>query len=175
MSESRNHLKFRQMVNESDWSSFLLKEEVPVSEICSNYPNNQDRFDFYIPEVCCIIEIHGEQHYRPVAFGGMDYRAANDRYIKQLKKDSMKREAAIQENLIYVIFKYDEPITFDSLMNKINEFNEEPVEVFHEIKNNNTSLFKEDNDYDYKEIMRKKRREYYKRNKHLLKLKNEKN
>lgn len=48
-------------------------------------------FDFYLPEFDCLIEIDGEQHFRPVKFGN-DKDAPDKRFNLQQKHDKIKED-----------------------------------------------------------------------------------
>lgn len=62
-------------------------------------------YDFYIPELRLLIEVQGEQHYRPVEiFGG------EKSFLTQQEHDKRKREYAKQNNYDLVEIKYDEDV-----------------------------------------------------------------
>lgn len=44
-----------------------------------SFPENDWRYDFYIPEYNAIIEVHGEQHYHQTAFGDLNEIQENDK------------------------------------------------------------------------------------------------
>ena len=66
-------------------------------------------FDFYLPELNICIEYNGKQHYQPIKhFGG-------DEVFKiQQKRDRIKMEYCIKNNILLIIIKYNESI-YDSL------------------------------------------------------------
>lgn len=45
------------------------------------------RVDFYLPDIKTIIEYNGEQHYKPVRFGGISQERAEINFIKQQERD----------------------------------------------------------------------------------------
>lgn len=55
-----------------------------------NYKNLY--FDFYLEKYNLFIEIDGEQHYRPVFFGGISKEEAISNYNKQVERDNAKNE-----------------------------------------------------------------------------------
>jgi hypothetical protein len=61
-----------------------------------------------------VIEVHGEQHYKPVAFGGMDSEAAAEALLDQQYRDNKKMEAAEEMGWTYIVVPY-----FDC--DKVNE------------------------------------------------------
>lgn len=50
------------------------------------------RFDFYIPSRNTLIEVDGEQHFRPVAYGGISKDAALKNFNKSKRRDLIKDE-----------------------------------------------------------------------------------
>jgi hypothetical protein len=67
-------------------------------------------FDFLvrIRENKFLIEFNGEQHYRPVKFGGLDDNTADDAFAKVKKRDEVKKDYAIKNGIPLLIIKYDE-------------------------------------------------------------------
>ena len=80
-----------------------LKKQFPKYRIYNEYPYSnvvgpQDykidsrlRADIFIKDISATIEVMGEQHYFPVAFGG-DVESARGHFIRQQRRDSIKRE-----------------------------------------------------------------------------------
>lgn len=88
-------------------------QEYPVSRVNKTYRNNRHHFDWVIPHIHLVIECHGEQHYRPVAFDGNAEKAISD--FRSLKaRDAKKKEAALSANFNYVEVSY-------SLLKKLDE------------------------------------------------------
>ena len=71
---------------------------------CENY--NSLYLDFYIPNLNLAIEINGEQHYRPVCFGGIDKSIAKKNYQKQKEKDYLKRKYCKDNNIELLEISY---------------------------------------------------------------------
>jgi hypothetical protein len=67
------------------------------------------RFDIYFPELNIAIEYQGEQHQRPVDFGGKGKRIAKQQFNENLKRDKLKKEKSDENNceLIYVLPNYN--------------------------------------------------------------------
>ena len=73
-------------------------------------------FDFYLPKLNSCIEFNGIQHYEPVThFGGYN------QYIIQQKRDKIKIEYCLNNNIKLIVIKYNENITeiLDNLFNGI--------------------------------------------------------
>jgi hypothetical protein len=69
-----------------------------------------------------VIELHGEQHYKPVTFGGITREEAEENFRQQNIRDENKRKAAEEAGWIYIVFKFDEEINMKNLMGKIQNF-----------------------------------------------------
>ena len=81
------------------------KYQYTVKEI-NNYS-----YDFYLPELNCLIEYQGEQHYRPIkVFGG------EERFKLQLEHDKIKKEYAEKNNFKLIIVPYTEYNNIDSYL-----------------------------------------------------------
>ena len=59
-------------------------------------------FDFYLPDYNICVEIQGEQHYKPVGFGGISLNQSIENFIKQRERDNIK-ERYCQEHNIYLL------------------------------------------------------------------------
>lgn len=67
-------------------------------------------FDFLvrIDENKFLIEFNGEQHYRPVKFGGLDDNTADNTFSEVKKRDEIKISYAIKNRIPLLTIKYDE-------------------------------------------------------------------
>ena len=65
-------------------------------------------FDFYLPEYNILIEIDGEQHYRPISFGCKDKYKILDNFYKQLNHDKIKNEYCKRNNIPLIRIPYYE-------------------------------------------------------------------
>ena len=70
-------------------------------------------FDFYIKEKECCIEVQGEQHFRPVKFGGMSLKKAKKNFEKQKKRDKIKKDFCNRNNIKLIELSYEEIRTTD--------------------------------------------------------------
>ncbi|MGB3728620.1 MAG: hypothetical protein WBA70_05155, partial [Thermodesulfobacteriota bacterium] len=74
------------------------------------------RLDIYIPSLQVAIEYQGEQHYNPIEhFGGK-------KGLKKTKeRDKRKRKLCRDSGIILIDWKYNEQITKEVLVDKLNE------------------------------------------------------
>ena len=68
-------------------------------------------FDFYIPELNICIEYQGEQHYKPVNFGGINDEEAYDNFLKIQHHDEIKRNYCINNNITLICIPYWENVS----------------------------------------------------------------
>lgn len=73
-------------------------------------------FDFYIPELNICIEYQGEQHYRPVNFGGISDEEAYNNFLVVRRHDEIKSNYCDQNNIQLICVPYFEDI--DDYLNK---------------------------------------------------------
>jgi hypothetical protein len=78
-------------------------------------------FDFLIRigENQFLIEFHGEQHYRPVKFGGIFDNNSDDTFQKGKERDKIKKSYALENGIPLLIIKYDET---NRILGLIKEF-----------------------------------------------------
>ena len=63
-------------------------------------------FDFYIPELNTLIEVDGEQHFKPVDFAGKGQEWAREQFRRTKKSDFMKNKIAFIENYKLIRIPY---------------------------------------------------------------------
>jgi len=73
--------------------------------------NTRLRFDFYIPNQNVLIEYDGEQHYRPVTFGGMSKEKALEVHKKIKSRDHRKNVWALDKGYRLIRIRFDENIS----------------------------------------------------------------
>jgi hypothetical protein len=98
-SKSSLHMLGRELITKI-YPTLQILEEVPV-------PIKRSEtyyFDFYIPIIKKVIEIHGEQHYKFVTF----YHTTQLSFIKSQKRDREKIEWCEINNIKYVELPYNE-------------------------------------------------------------------
>jgi len=99
---------------------FEVRQEYSVSSVNPEFTSNREKFDWVVLGLRLAIEVMGEQHFRPVCFGGIEIDKAKVNFRKQQERDQEKKEAAVRAGWVYVTVKYDEQdITADQLMNRI--------------------------------------------------------
>ena len=76
------------------------------------------RFDIYFPELNIAIEYQGEQHKRPVDFGGKGKKVAKKQFRDNLKRDRVKKSKA-EDNECKIFFVYPN-YDLKELIKKIN-------------------------------------------------------
>lgn len=81
-------------------------QEVPVYELIPDYFSHKHRFDWYIEELNTILELHGEQHYRPVNFGGQGFDETQISFKQSQQRDRLKKEFAEEAGFTYVAIPY---------------------------------------------------------------------
>ena len=100
MSSSKRHKLVGELLQASKhFSHMRIAEEVSVSELVPDFPDNRKKVDWFIKDLRLVIEVHGEQHYQPVAFGG---RNAKSEFAKQIHRD--------KENTLKIHIKYYRPV-----------------------------------------------------------------
>lgn len=78
--------------------------------------------DIYVPSIKLAVEYDGEQHFRPVCFGGISMERAkiNLRKTKRLDRHKNKCIREHQEDVRWFVrFNYQEPITPDYVLDKL--------------------------------------------------------
>lgn len=116
---SNFHNKVRDILaSDSFFSGLSCYQEVPVVDLNPDYPNPQHRFDWYIEELATVVELHGEQHYRPVSYGTQSYEKTQSDFKAMQRRDEDKRQAALAVGLKYVIIPYRQYAKLDGALLK---------------------------------------------------------
>lgn len=110
---SKYHKDMGKLLEDLNLTGLGIYQEYIVKDICPNHPNPLDRFDFYIPALNLVIEVHGEQHYRPATFGGISREKASFNFAKGTIRDTEKALSAKESGLVYINFSYKEKFTQD--------------------------------------------------------------
>jgi len=129
---AKNASKLRKRVGklisckESPYSGYEIRQEYSVSKVNLDYKSNREKFDWVILGLKVVIEVHGEQHYGPVCFGGVDIEKAKRVFLQRLRLDEQKQTAAEEAKWAYVVVKYTEKnITIEKPIDKISDALEE--------------------------------------------------
>jgi hypothetical protein len=93
------HIAAREIITKA-YPTLQILEEVPVPI----KKNDQYYFDFYLPMIKKVIEIHGEQHYKFVAF----YHTNMLGFIKSQKRDKEKIEWCELNGIKYLELPFNE-------------------------------------------------------------------
>lgn len=76
-------------------------------------------FDFYIPKLNLCIEAHGEQHYKPVRFGGISIDEASKNLKSAKKRDKIKKDFCGDNNINMVVIKYTKFPEVEKIMKNV--------------------------------------------------------
>ena len=99
---------------------FEIRQEYPVKKVNPEFKSGREKFDWVILGARIVVECHGEQHYKPVCFGGIDKEQAKKNLISVQARDEEKQAAAHDAGWTYVVVRYDEEnITEEMLYDKI--------------------------------------------------------
>ena len=110
---SKYHKAMGVLLEELNFAGLGIYQEYIVKDICPTHPNPLDRFDFYIPALNLVIEVHGEQHYKAVSFGGISKEKASFNFAKGSIRDTEKALSAKLNGFVYISFSYKEKFTQD--------------------------------------------------------------
>lgn len=91
---------------EAPFKGLRCYQEVAVQDLIPEYDNSLHRYDWYIEELKLIVELHGEQHYRPANFGNVGYDTLMRSFEKTKLYDSLKKNAAVEAGFRYVAIPY---------------------------------------------------------------------
>lgn len=75
-------------------------------------------FDFYIPIHNCAIEYDGEQHFKPVKFGGISIEKAQNEFSKLQSRDAIKNDYCKEHDIKLIRIPYTE---FDEIENILDK------------------------------------------------------
>ena len=94
-------------------------EEYTIDDMRSSNAGGMLRFDFYLPEYNIAIEFDGEQHYRPVQFGGMSLERAEEEFIKTQERDKSKNQYCKDNNILLHRIPYHQLNNIESILKTI--------------------------------------------------------
>lgn len=100
--------------NSAIFGGYDIYQEYSASKVNPRL-SNRLHFDWAIPRLSLVVECHGEQHYHPVTFGGVDYEVALDNFHGTQRRDLLKKDGALYGGWTYIEVKYDMHITEDTL------------------------------------------------------------
>lgn len=79
--------------------------------------SEKKRYDFYLPELNCIIEVHGLQHYQGAGFSGLGGRTVEE----EKENDRFKESLAIENRIDRYIVIDARESSFDFIVNSVEE------------------------------------------------------
>jgi len=134
-SKLHKHIGELLVSNDSPFKHYEIRQEYHVSMVNPDYHSNKEKFDWVILNLNVVIEVHGEQHFCPVCFGGITKDEAKRNFLRRLYLDMQKQEAAEKALWAYVVVKHDEKnFTLDKLVARIRSALERVPEGVYEQK-----------------------------------------
>ena len=145
---SKYHRAMGDLLEELSLTGLGIYQEQIVKDICPSHTNSLDRFDFYIPTLNLVIEVHGEQHYKATTFGGISKEKASFNFAKGSIRDVEKANSAKANGIAYIVFSYKEKFTQENFFIKYKEaISQLPDNKYRQIQDNQLSyaqsLYKE--------------------------------
>jgi len=117
---SKAHKNLGELFETTEYfANMRIYQEYPVERVYPYYNSGREKFDWVILDLQVVCELHGEQHYRPVRFGGITQEEADQRFEDQKIRDAAKKRATWAAGFSYVCFRYDEKITLESFFDKL--------------------------------------------------------
>ena len=115
---SKLHRKVGDTLRASSYfNKYPIYQEYPVSKINTNYSTNAHHFDWVVLKLNVVFEVHGEQHYKPVSFGGkMSKEETMSNFLDLTYRDKEKKKAAIEAGWTYVEIPFDAVISETNLI-----------------------------------------------------------
>lgn len=98
--QSNREFKIEKFLQEQD---ILYRTEYKFNGCCDLLPLP---FDFHLTDYDILIEVDGEQHEKPIRFGGMSIEQANKNFIEQKKRDKIKDDYCLKNNIPLIRISY---------------------------------------------------------------------
>lgn len=76
-------------------------------------------FDFYIPSMNVCIEFDGEQHYKPIRFGGISEEKANEMFNKTKERDNYKTNYCKEHGIKLIRIPYFEYNNINEILSQL--------------------------------------------------------
>lgn len=107
-SASDFHNKVREIFcTDAYFKQIQCYQEVLVSSLVETYPNNLDAVDWYIETLNLVIELHGEQHYKPTSFGNESAIQKRINFNNIKYRDNKKKTALLDSGYNYIEIPYN--------------------------------------------------------------------
>ena len=104
---SKFHEKVREVfVNDPFFKNLSCYQEVQVSSLVPSYSSNMHCVDWYIEELGLIIELHGEQHYKPTNYGNNSFDQTRKDFNNIKYRDNLKKTALLEAGYEYIEIPY---------------------------------------------------------------------
>ncbi|MDO5403311.1 MAG: hypothetical protein Q4F11_07715, partial [Eubacteriales bacterium] len=78
---------------------------------------NMQSLDVFIPSKNIGVEYQGLQHYEPNDFFG-----GKSNFLLQVERDKLKKQLCVQNNVLLIEWRYDEPINLVTFMEKFKNY-----------------------------------------------------
>ena len=117
------HKHIQDVLKQRPFSLSNAYQEVAVADLVPGYRSTGHRFDWYLPNLNAVLELHGAQHYKATSFGKQSYVDKELNFVQMQARDSAKKYAALEQGLLYVEIPYTEykKMTPEKLMKYIQE------------------------------------------------------
>jgi hypothetical protein len=98
-------------------------QEVPMINLVDDYDSNFEAVDWYIEPYNLVIELHGNQHYKPTSFGNMSYNQKIVSFNNIRYRDNKKKTALLESgyNYLEIPYKLKDKLNADFLKQLIYE------------------------------------------------------
>jgi len=96
-----------------------IYQEYPVRDINPHYPRYAHKVDWVIKDIKLAIEFHGQQHSKPVRFGGISEQEAKNRLLLQRRRDHKVQDAITDAGWSTLVIYEDEILDGEILTQKI--------------------------------------------------------
>lgn len=104
---SKFHERVRQIIIADPFlSSLRCFQEVPVQDLCPDYPTGRHRLDWYIEDLSLVIELHGRQHYKFTNRGNVAYDQAHRDFLRSRGRDRAKKQSVLSAGYRFVEIPY---------------------------------------------------------------------
>ena len=122
------HEKFRQLlITDSRFRHLRCYQEVNVRDLIPWYEYTNHHFDWYVQELDLVIELHGNQHYKPTNYGNISAEDLLVNFRNSQFRDNSKATAAKTEKLTYIVIPYSlrNKLSYELVISLMDEPNEE--------------------------------------------------
>ena len=156
--------KFHQQVgevlrNSRVFQGYEIYQEYPLDKVDPNCRYSKFHFDWVIPKLKLIIEVHGQQHYEPVRFGGISQEDAESNLCDQKYRDSLKKDTAIKVGWTYIAIPYYDSITEERILELYDMASKQTPVLSTTRREGNSSRKERAREYRHEQYLRSKARQ----------------